>query len=108
MTGALAYLHEHEIVHRDLKPENILLVDKHDDSAIKIADFGFAKANFSQRVCLYYSVVLVLSLGAIITHIFSLGSTGDEISRRGAGHRMWNTKLCGPRNIVRRYVREKR
>ena len=45
LTGAIAYLHEHEIVHRDLKPENILLVDKHDDSAIKIADFGFAKAS---------------------------------------------------------------
>ena len=51
LTGALAYLHKHGIVHRDLKPENILLVDKNDDSAIKIADFGFAK------VCLKVAIV---------------------------------------------------
>lgn len=40
---ALAYCHNHEIVHRDLKPENLLLQNKHSDSEIKIADFGFAK-----------------------------------------------------------------
>lgn len=39
---ALSYLHGKKIVHRDLKPENFLLANKNDDSAIKIADFGFA------------------------------------------------------------------
>ena len=43
LAGAIQYLHAHGIVHRDLKPENILLTDKNDVSAIKIADFGFAK-----------------------------------------------------------------
>ena len=42
MAKTLKYLHHKNIVHRDLKPENILLKDKNDDSAIKIADFGFA------------------------------------------------------------------
>ena len=34
---------DNNIVHRDMKPENILLCADDDDSAIKIADFGFAK-----------------------------------------------------------------
>lgn len=41
--GALAYMHSKGIAHRDLKPENLLLQNKHSDSEIKIADFGFAK-----------------------------------------------------------------
>jgi len=39
---AMRYCHEQKVAHRDLKPENLLLVGD-DDSAIKIADFGFAK-----------------------------------------------------------------
>jgi calcium/calmodulin-dependent protein kinase I len=31
------------IAHRDLKPENLLLLSAHDDTSVKIADFGFAK-----------------------------------------------------------------
>mmetsp|Transcript_23471 Transcript_23471/g.49127 ORF Transcript_23471/g.49127 Transcript_23471/m.49127 type:complete len:343 (+) Transcript_23471:1-1029(+) len=41
--GALKYMHSKGIAHRDLKPENLLLENRHDDSQIKIADFGFAK-----------------------------------------------------------------
>jgi calcium/calmodulin-dependent protein kinase I len=40
---ALRYCHSHKIAHRDLKPENLLLSSATDDTAIKIADFGFAK-----------------------------------------------------------------
>ncbi|KAF0688392.1 Aste57867_19987 [Aphanomyces stellatus] len=40
---AIKYCHDQDIVHRDLKPENILMTDKENNSAIKIADFGFAK-----------------------------------------------------------------
>lgn len=40
---ALKYLHSKGIVHRDLKPENLILVDKTDDSDLKIADFGLSK-----------------------------------------------------------------
>ena len=36
-------MHSKGIAHRDLKPENLLLQNRHDDSQIKIADFGFAK-----------------------------------------------------------------
>lgn len=40
---ALRYCHSHKVAHRDLKPENLLLFSEHNDSDIKIADFGFAK-----------------------------------------------------------------
>lgn len=40
---AVGYCHDNYVAHRDLKPENLLLLSEHDDSAVKIADFGFAK-----------------------------------------------------------------
>jgi serine/threonine protein kinase len=40
---AVCYCHDERVAHRDLKPENLLLVSEEDDSAVKIADFGFAK-----------------------------------------------------------------
>jgi serine/threonine protein kinase len=43
LLSSINYLHERNIVHRDLKPENLLLSNDHDDSDIRLADFGFAK-----------------------------------------------------------------
>lgn len=40
---AVWYMHDNHVAHRDLKPENLLLLSESDDSAVKIADFGFAK-----------------------------------------------------------------
>jgi serine/threonine protein kinase len=40
---AMDYIHKKKIAHRDIKPENVLMVEAHDDTSIKIADFGFAK-----------------------------------------------------------------
>jgi len=40
---AVGYCHLNNVAHRDLKPENLLLLSDDDDSAVKIADFGFAK-----------------------------------------------------------------
>lgn len=42
LLSAIDYCHSRDIVHRDLKPENLLLASTDDDSAIKLADFGFA------------------------------------------------------------------
>lgn len=40
---AVGFCHGNNVAHRDLKPENLLLLSEDDDSAVKIADFGFAK-----------------------------------------------------------------
>lgn len=40
---AIGFCHSKSVAHRDLKPENLLLESEHNDSDIKIADFGFAK-----------------------------------------------------------------
>ncbi|KAG7378596.1 Serine/threonine-protein kinase ulk2 [Phytophthora boehmeriae] len=36
-------LWQHNLIHRDLKPQNLLLVEDSPTSALKIADFGFAR-----------------------------------------------------------------
>ncbi|KAL3925729.1 MAG: hypothetical protein SGILL_000208 [Bacillariaceae sp.] len=46
---AVGYMHENHVAHRDLKPENLLLLSKDDDSAVKIADFGFAKKVYEEN-----------------------------------------------------------
>jgi len=46
---AVGYCHENHVAHRDLKPENLLLLSEVDDSAVKIADFGFAKKVYEKN-----------------------------------------------------------
>lgn len=45
---AVGHMHRNHVAHRDLKPENLLLLSKDDDSAVKIADFGFAKKVYEE------------------------------------------------------------
>lgn len=42
MMMSIAYCHKEGICHRDLKPENLLLLNKKDDTNIKIIDFGLS------------------------------------------------------------------
>lgn len=41
--NALNYCHSHGVCHRDLKLENFLLLNKGNDSVIKLIDFGMSK-----------------------------------------------------------------
>lgn len=43
IASALQLLHAKKVVHRDLKPENILLLNKEENSPLRVADFGFAR-----------------------------------------------------------------
>lgn len=40
---AINYCHSNGIAHRDLKPENFLFLTKHEDSPLKLIDFGLSK-----------------------------------------------------------------
>lgn len=40
---AINYCHSNGIAHRDLKPENFIFLSKHDDSPLKVIDFGLSK-----------------------------------------------------------------
>lgn len=43
IVDAIRYCHSIGIIHRDLKPENLLYETTHENSAIKISDFGLAR-----------------------------------------------------------------
>lgn len=51
LLNTIKALHEKNIVHRDLKPENLLLLNEQDDSAILLADFGFARHVPEDNLC---------------------------------------------------------
>jgi serine/threonine protein kinase len=45
---ALNYMHtELKIIHRDVKPENILICNQHQDTVVKLVDFGLSKIESS-------------------------------------------------------------
>lgn len=46
---AVGHCHDNHVAHRDLKPENLLLLSEHDDTSVKIADFGFAKKVYERN-----------------------------------------------------------
>jgi serine/threonine protein kinase len=51
LAAGLYYLHSYGIVHRDIKPENILMVDKSEESDVKIVDFGLSKMIGPSQLC---------------------------------------------------------
>ncbi|CAJ0918080.1 unnamed protein product [Ranitomeya imitator] len=84
----LAFCHSHRILHRDLKPQNLLI---NSDGAIKLADFGLARAfgvpvrTYTHEVvtlwyrapeillgCKYYSTAVdIWSLGCIFAEMIT-------------------------------------
>ncbi|XP_059649733.1 cell division control protein 2 homolog 1-like [Cornus florida] len=76
----VAYCHSHKILHRDLKPEN-LLIDGN-NSAVKIADFGLARAfgvplrNYTGKVATLAYKAPELLLGANYSTPVDMWSVG--------------------------------
>ena len=54
MLAGIAFCHAHRVLHRDLKPQNIL-IDR--NGALKIADFGLARAFGMPIRCYTHEVV---------------------------------------------------
>ena len=51
LAAGLYYLHSYGIVHRDIKPENVLMIDKTENSDVKIVDFGLSKMIGPTQLC---------------------------------------------------------
>ncbi|XP_069761673.1 cyclin-dependent kinase 2 isoform X2 [Narcine bancroftii] len=98
----LAFCHSHRVLHRDLKPQNLLI---NAEGAIKLADFGLARAfgvpvrTYTHEVvtlwyrapeillgCKYYSTAVdIWSLGCIFAEMAlhsSVNIIGTKITRR--------------------------
>ena len=51
LAAGVFYLHSYGIVHRDIKPENVLMVDRTENSDVKIVDFGLSKMVGPSQLC---------------------------------------------------------
>lgn len=69
LVSGINYCHAHRVIHRDLKPGN-LLIDK--NGALKIADFGLARAfGVPLRVYSHHVVTLWYRAPEVIIFSFS-------------------------------------
>lgn len=71
---ALDYAHRHEVVHRDIKPGNVLISDH---NALKVTDFGIAKAAFASG-----DITTTGSMIGTVTYISPEQANGDEPDAR--------------------------
>jgi serine/threonine protein kinase len=71
---ALEYAHRLEIIHRDIKPGNILVAE---DGALKVGDFGIAKAAFASG-----DITTTGNILGTVTYISPEQARGDEPDAR--------------------------
>lgn len=71
---ALAYAHRHEVIHRDVKPANVLVSDH---GALKVTDFGIAKAAFASK-----DITTTGSIIGTVTYISPEQANGIEPDAR--------------------------
>ena len=66
----IAYCHSHRVLNRDMKPQN-LLIDRR-TNALKLADFGLARAFGIPVRTFTHEVSIVLALSFIANYVFEL------------------------------------
>jgi eukaryotic-like serine/threonine-protein kinase len=71
---ALEYAHRLEIIHRDIKPGNVLVAE---DGALKVGDFGIAKAAFASG-----DITTTGNILGTVTYISPEQARGDEPDAR--------------------------
>jgi WD40 repeat protein/pimeloyl-ACP methyl ester carboxylesterase len=61
----LGYAHQRHLVHQDVKPVNVMIDLSDDDFAVKVTDFGLAKARSSRRLLVAGSEIDMVSTGGL-------------------------------------------
>lgn len=98
---AVGYCHQNHVAHRDLKPENLLLLSGDDDSAVKIADFGFAKKGKLDVGFILFVYLAVLSLNIRLQFMSETHSPHNAVHpdmlllRSWKEHRTMSVRTCG-------------
>ncbi|GAA1912114.1 Stk1 family PASTA domain-containing Ser/Thr kinase [Nocardioides lentus] len=80
--SALSAAHRAGIVHRDVKPENVLIGD---DGAVKVADFGLAKAVSTETQHTATSGVLIGTVSYLAPELLTEGTSDTHADVYAAG-----------------------
>lgn len=65
LAWGLDYAHQQHLVHQDVKPANVMIDLSGDDFAVKVTDFGLARARSSRRLLVAGSEIGMVSTGGL-------------------------------------------
>ena len=63
VADTMVIAHQHGVVHRDLKPDNVMLVREGNDLAVKIIDFGVARATGEAKLAVTQNAAVIGTAG---------------------------------------------
>ncbi|MBI1764136.1 MAG: serine/threonine protein kinase [Acidobacteria bacterium] len=80
--AGLAAAHRLGVVHRDIKPENLMVIEGAGQPAVKILDFGIARASAAISELSQTKTGVVMGTAAYMSPEQALGVTHDQIDAR--------------------------